>query len=142
MLGVPSNVEQTLNNWVRNSWLGKYLPNVIGDRPATVAANSIASLVVHCKLGFLNVASAAMNLSQLNGTQAIIGPIQTARALAEYLHPNQATLRLYADAGEGMRRRGAGGGESTAYERAMRGVRTPRRHEDYRSMQNYAGMWN
>ena len=142
VLGVPSNVEQTLNNWVRNSWLGKYLPNVIGDRPATVAANSIASLVVHCKLGFLNVASAAMNLSQLNGTQAIIGPIQTARALAEYLHPNQATLRLYADAGEGMRRRGAGGGESTAYERAMRGVRTPRRHEDYRSMQNYAGMWN
>ena len=43
---------------------------------------------------------------------------------------------------EGMHRRGANGGESTAYERAMRGARTPRRHEDYRSMQNYAGMWN
>ena len=99
VLGVPSNVEQTLNNWVRNSWLGKYLPNVIGDRPATVAASSIASLVAHCKLGFLNVASAAMNLSQLNGTQAIIGPTWTARGLAEYLHPNQMTLRLYADAG-------------------------------------------
>ncbi len=99
VLGVPSDVEQTLNNWVRNSWLGKYLPNVIGDRPATVAANSIASLTAHCKLGFLNIASAAMNLSQLNGTQAIIGPIWTARALKEYLHPNQTTLRLYADAG-------------------------------------------
>ena len=99
VLGVPSNVEQTLNNWVRNSWLGRYLPNVIGDRPATVAANSIASLVAHCKLGFLNVASAAMNLSQLNGTQAIIGPTWTIKALAEYLHPNQMTLRLYADAG-------------------------------------------
>ena len=99
VLGVPSDVEQTLNNWVRNSWLGKYLPNVIGDRPATVAANSIASLTAHCKLGFLNIASAAMNLSQLNGTQAIIGPIWTARALKEYLHPNQMTLRLYADAG-------------------------------------------
>ena len=99
VLGVPSDVEQTLNNWVRNSWLGKFLPNIIGDRPATVAANSIASLVAHCKLGFLNIASAAMNLSQLNGTQAIIGPIWTARALKEYLHPNQMTLRLYADAG-------------------------------------------
>ena len=99
VLGVPSDVEQTLNNWVRNSWLGKYLPNIIGDRPATVAANSIASLTAHCKLGFLNIASAAMNLSQLNGTQAIIGPIWTARALKEYLHPNQMTLRLYADAG-------------------------------------------
>ena len=99
VLGVPSNVEQTLNNWVRNSWLGKYLPNIIGDRPATVAANSIASLTAHCKLGFLNIASAAMNLSQLNGTQAIIGPIWTIKALAEYLHPNQMTLRLYADAG-------------------------------------------
>ena len=99
VLGVPSNVEQTLNNWVRNSWLGKYLPNVIGDRPATVAANSIASLTAHCKLGFLNIASAAMNLSQLNGTQAIIGPAWTVKALAEYLHPNQMTLRLYADAG-------------------------------------------
>ena len=99
VLGVPSDVEQTLNNWVRNSWLGKFLPNIIGDRPATVAANSIASLVAHCKLGFLNIASAAMNLSQLNGTQAIIGPIWTARALKEYLHPNQTTLRLYADAG-------------------------------------------
>ena len=99
VLGVPSDVEQTLNNWVRNSWLGKYLPNIIGDRPATVAANSIASLTAHCKLGFLNIASAAMNLSQLNGTQAIIGPIWTARGLKEYLHPNQTTLRLYADAG-------------------------------------------
>lgn len=99
VLGVPSDVEQTLNNWVRNSWLGKYLPNIIGDRPATVVANSIASLTAHCKLGFLNIASAAMNLSQLNGTQAIIGPIWTARALKEYLHPNQMTLRLYADAG-------------------------------------------
>lgn len=99
VLGVPSNVEQTLNNWVRNSWLGKFLPNIIGDRPATVAANGVASLIAHCKLGFLNIASAAMNLSQLNGTQAIIGPIWTARALKEYLHPNQTTLRLYADAG-------------------------------------------
>ena len=99
VLGVPSGVEQTLNNWVRNSWLGRYLPNIIGDRPATVAANSIASLTAHCKLGFLNIASAAMNLSQLNGTQAIIGPTWTIKALAEYLHPNQMTLRLYADAG-------------------------------------------
>ena len=24
-LGVPSSVEDTLNNWVRNSWIGKYI---------------------------------------------------------------------------------------------------------------------
>ena len=55
-----------------------------------------------------------------------------------------AELRITPDRvrAEGMRRRGANGGESTAYERAMRGARTPRRYEDYTAMQNYAGMWN
>lgn len=99
VLGVPSNVEQTLNNWVRNSWLGKYIPDWAQDRPSMVLASNIAGLIAHCKLGCLNLSSAAMNLSQLNGTQAIIGPTWTARGLAEYLHPNQMTLRLYADAG-------------------------------------------
>lgn len=99
VLGVPSNVEQTLNNWIRNSWLGKYIPDWAQDRPSMVLASNIAGMTAHCKLGCLNLSSAAMNLSQLNGTQAIIGPTWTARGLAEYLHPNQMTLRLYADAG-------------------------------------------
>ena len=40
-----------------------------------------------------------------------------------------------------IRRRSPDGGESTAYERAMRGARTPRRIQDYRAMENYAAMW-
>gem|GEM_PF-5420996 len=99
VLGVPSSVEETLNNWVRNSVIGKYIPDLIGDRPATIFANNIAKLTAHAKLGFLNISSALMNLTQLNGTQAIIGPTWTARGLAEYLRPDPATLRLYQEAG-------------------------------------------
>lgn len=42
---------------------------------------------------------------------------------------------------EMIRRRSPDGGESTAYERTIRGARTPRRIQDYRAMENYAAMW-
>ncbi|MDO4786025.1 MAG: hypothetical protein Q4A13_03705, partial [Fretibacterium sp.] len=99
VLGVPSDVEEALNKWVRNSWLGQYLPDVIGDRPATIAANKTAGLVAHAKLGFLNLSSALMNVTQLMGTQAIIGPTWVARGIKEYVRPNAVTRALYDEAG-------------------------------------------
>jgi hypothetical protein len=99
VLGNPSNVEETLNNWIRDSWIGKHIPDYIGDRPATMGANMLASTVAHAKLGLLNVSSALVNLTQLNGTQAIIGFKYTGRGLAEYFHPTLATQRLYHEAG-------------------------------------------
>lgn len=98
-LGVPSSVEDTLNNWVRNSWIGKYIGDYLGDRPATVAANSIAKSVAILKLGFLNVSSAFMNATQLIGANAIIGEKYTALGLREYLRPTDATRALYRAAG-------------------------------------------
>jgi hypothetical protein len=98
-LGVPSAIEETLNNWVRNSPIGKYMKDIIGDRPATVAANGIAKTIAVAKLGFLNIASAAMNLTQLNGTQAIIGMGYTTRGLYEYLRPTKHTYAIYRMAG-------------------------------------------
>ena len=98
-LGVPSSVEDTLNNWVRNSWMGKYIGDYLGDRPATVAANSIAKSVAILKLGFLNVSSAFMNATQLIGANAIIGEKYTALGLKEYLRPSDATRALYRAAG-------------------------------------------
>jgi hypothetical protein len=99
VLGVPSGVEETLNNWVRNSWIGKVIPDLIGDRPAAMGANLLANLTAQLKLGFLNLGSAAINLTQLNGTQAKIGMKYTVRGLTEYLHPTMNTQRLYHEAG-------------------------------------------
>lgn len=99
VLGVPSYVEQVLNTWIRNSWMGKYIPDWANDRPSMVLASNIAGMVAHSKLGLLNISAAAMNLTQLVPVQAIIGPKWTGRAILEYLRPNQTTLRLYAEAG-------------------------------------------
>ncbi|MDR1649030.1 MAG: hypothetical protein LBR71_02110, partial [Synergistaceae bacterium] len=99
VLGNPSNIEETLNRWIRESWVGEHIPDWIGDRPATMGANMLAGVVAQAKLGVLNVSAGLMNLTQLNGTQAIIGPIYTARGMAEYLRPTLATRRLYREAG-------------------------------------------
>ncbi|MDR1378337.1 MAG: hypothetical protein LBJ36_04735 [Synergistaceae bacterium] len=99
VLGVLGTIEETLNNWIRDSWIGQHIPDYIGDRPATMGANMLASGVAHAKLGVLNVASALMNLTQLNGTQALIGLKYTGRGIAEYVHPTLITQRLYREAG-------------------------------------------
>jgi hypothetical protein len=64
-----------------------------------MGANMLAGVVAHTKLGFLNVGSALMNITQLNGTQAIIGLSSTIRGMYEYLNPNLSTLRIYKEAG-------------------------------------------
>ncbi|GHT01667.1 hypothetical protein AGMMS50276_30170 [Synergistales bacterium] len=99
VLGVPSNMEETLNTWIRKSAINKYLPDWIADRPATVGANILATGVAHLKLGFLNVGSALMNLTQLNGTQAIIGAGPTIKGMAEALHPTAITRQIYEETG-------------------------------------------
>jgi hypothetical protein len=51
VLGNPSYVEETMNNWIRDN-LGAYIPDYIGDRPATMAANTIAGTVAHASWAF------------------------------------------------------------------------------------------
>jgi hypothetical protein len=99
VLGVPSSVENTLNNWIRNGKLGQFIPDWIGDRPAAMGANMLAGGIGVTKLGFLNFASAAINLTQLNGTQALIGYKWTGTGLAEYFRPSARTKALYREAG-------------------------------------------
>lgn len=94
-LGHPSKIEDSLNEWVRNSPLSKYVKDYIGDRPATVLANSIAKTVAIAKLGFCNASAAMINVTQLIGTNAIIGEANTFRGLVEYLQPTNKTKSIY-----------------------------------------------
>jgi hypothetical protein len=99
-LGVPSNVEETMNNWFKNNpWVGQYIKDHIGDRPAAMGASTLAGWIGVAKLGFLNFASAAINLTQLNGTQALIGYKWTGTGLTEYFSPSARTKALYREAG-------------------------------------------
>jgi hypothetical protein len=102
-LGNPGKIEETLNNLVRNSWIGRHVKDYIGDRPATMLSSSAAGLIAIAKLGFWNISSAAMNFTQILGTAAKIGYGPTAAAMAEYAgnlaRPNFATMRLYRETG-------------------------------------------
>jgi hypothetical protein len=94
-LGNPTRIEETLNSWVRNSWLYQRTKDYIGDRPATMLANTASGVTAIAKLGLLNVSSAAMNLTQIIGTNAIIGEKHTAQAIAEYFNPSAHTRAIY-----------------------------------------------
>ena len=98
-LGVPSQWAETMNNWVRDSYLGQLVKDHIGDRPAEMLANDIARVTAIAKLGFFNPMSAAMNFTQLIGATAKIGYGATARGMAECLSPTARTKALYREAG-------------------------------------------
>ncbi|MDR3164674.1 MAG: hypothetical protein LBU13_03770 [Synergistaceae bacterium] len=98
-LGIPSDWADTLNKWVRNSWLGQHIKDHIGDRPAEMLANNIARVTAIAKLGFFNPMSAAMNFTQLVGASAKIGYGAVAHGMTEYLHPTMRTKALYREAG-------------------------------------------
>jgi hypothetical protein len=89
-----------MNNWLRdNRWIGPYIKDYIGDRPAEMLANNIARVTAIAKLGIFNPMSAAMNFTQLIGTTAKIGYAATARGMTEYAHPTARTKALYREAG-------------------------------------------
>jgi hypothetical protein len=95
VLGNPVKIDETLNNWVRNSWIGQHVKDYIGDRPFEMLANSIAGLTAISKLGLLNFSSALMNYTQFVGTTAVLGYGPVAAAMAEYARPNAHTKALY-----------------------------------------------
>jgi hypothetical protein len=99
-LGVPSQWAKAMNNWLRDKpWIGQYIKDHIGDRPAEMLANNLSRWTAVLKLGFFNPVSAAMNFTQLIGTTAKIGYGATAGGMAEYLNPTARTKALYREAG-------------------------------------------
>ncbi len=80
--GVPTDVENLMNATIaRTPWLGKFLGTYLGDRPSLHLAGMTTGAVAIAKLGLYNAASAAVNLTQLNAVQTLIGPVATANGL-------------------------------------------------------------
>jgi hypothetical protein len=122
VLGEPSAAEQWLNSVIWSSGLDKFLPDHFQDRPAIALTSKLSSITATAKLGFLNVASAVLNLTSLNGTMAMVGYGNTAKAVAQYLHPTLDTRRIY---------RGVGLDTDITMENASQ----------YSSMQRMGGVW-
>ena len=80
--GVPTDVENLMNATIaRMPWLGRFLGTYLGDRPSLHLAGMTTGAVAIAKLGLYNAASAAVNLTQLNAVQTLIGPVATANGL-------------------------------------------------------------
>ncbi len=75
--GVPSNVETYINKLLHNRILWRYLAESnFGDRAAVQLSNSISRKISMLKLGFLNVSSAFINLTQLANAAAYTGDVK------------------------------------------------------------------
>jgi hypothetical protein len=100
VLGVPSKWEDA-----QNKMLERYAPILArlsdryADRPAVMLGNAVSGLTASMKLGFLNLGSAILNMSALNGVGAATSYAQAVQAGAEYLRPTLTTRKLYAALG-------------------------------------------
>lgn len=75
--GVPSNVETYINKLLHNRILWRYLAESnFGDRAAVQLSNSISRKISMLKLGFFNVSSAFINLTQLANAAAYTGDVK------------------------------------------------------------------
>ena len=72
--GVPSALEDTINDSLNNRFLWRHLAvSHYGDRAALQFSSSIANKITIAALGFFNVSSALINFTQLANAAAYIG---------------------------------------------------------------------
>lgn len=119
VLGVPTNAARTMNEFVKQiPGLNRVARLVFGDRPAESLAAVFTKYIAVAKLGFFNVGSALMNLSQLVNATAALGYDDVRLGIVEYFHPNDRTRRVYEETGvENDLNVSAGAGYSKASER-------------------------
>jgi hypothetical protein len=100
VLGVPSKWEDAQNKMLeRFGPIVARLSDRYADRPAVALGNAVSGLTASMKLGFLNLGSAILNMSALNGVGAATSYAQAVQAGAEYLRPTLTTKKLYAALG-------------------------------------------
>ena len=98
--GTPTKWEKELNEWLNGMpWWRDNLQATYGDRAALALTNKINSQVSKAKLGFLNVSSAIVNMSQLMNTIGLIGYEATGKGIAAMQRMNTLDKRVIIETG-------------------------------------------
>lgn len=86
--GNPSNLEESVNNALNKNKIWRSLAvSRFGDRAALQLASSVTNTISVLKLGFFNVSSAMLNLTQLVNSAALIGDVTaTWKGIAKISH--------------------------------------------------------
>lgn len=101
MNGNPSALENIINNMLNNSaWYRKHVVSNYGDRAALQVAGNITGKISILKLGFLNVSSALLNLSQIMNVVGLTGDMAAVRgAIAHAIKPTMSDKKIYSETG-------------------------------------------
>lgn len=99
--GNPSNLETMINNFLNGiDWWRNHVASSFGDRAALQLASNITGKISVLKLGFLNVSSALLNLSQILNAAGITNDFtETAKAMQDVLHPTMSVKKIFAATG-------------------------------------------
>ena len=98
--GTPNYLESMINSMIaKNDWLLKNLNANYGDRLGVALAGSINGFLSKSLLGFLNVSSALVNMTQLVNTVALIGAGHTAHGMSALKNMSLSDKKILAEVG-------------------------------------------
>ena len=98
--GTPNYLESMINSMIaKNDWLLKNLNANYGDRLGVALAGNINGFLSKSLLGFLNVSSALVNLTQLVNTVALIGVEHTAHGMSALKNMSLSDKKILAEVG-------------------------------------------
>jgi len=86
MLGVPNSMELAISAGIRKvPWLNRFSSDSLGGRPSAELASRIAGATAVAKLGLYNVSAAAVNMTQLMMSNAILAGKGSMAPVSPYL---------------------------------------------------------
>ena len=98
--GTPNYLESMINSMIaKNDWLLKNLNANYGDRLGVALAGNINGFLSKNLLGFLNISSALVGLTQIANTAALIGFKYTGRGMAAAKALSMTDKRVLAEVG-------------------------------------------
>lgn len=98
--GTPNYLESMINSMIaKNDWLLKNLNANYGDRLGVALAGNINGFLSKSLLGFLNVSSALVNMTQLLNTVALIGVGHTAHGMSALKNMSLSDKKVLAEVG-------------------------------------------
>lgn len=98
--GTPNYLESMINSMIaKNDWLLKNLNANYGDRLGVALAGNINGFLSKSLLGFLNVSSALVNMTQLVNTVALIGVGHTAHGMSALKNMSLSNKKILAEVG-------------------------------------------
>ena len=98
--GTPTKWEKSINDWLNSlTWWSEHMQATYGDRAALALTNKVNSQVSKAKLGFLNVSSAIVNMSQLMNTIGLIGVDATGNGIKAMQRMNVRDKRILIETG-------------------------------------------